>query len=833
MNLDFVKENMTDGLLDIPRSTSTTLIENKNKPDMRLTELERQLGMAEIRCGSLKSQLDYMKTLYCTQPEREQFDRLSTVESHDDNLCKAERELELLDTEINDYNKITTSAETMYSNVYNKINQIQQGMDEEIEVIKNSPPRSPKMCDISTKVALYYNAIENSVVERDQHNESTVITPNVHEISQNTQVFSESMPLHGNVLSGNDSDGWRDKYSDKIESRSENYSLRHSARLDHNKENFHNSIKDVISEQQIQQFSQEQCQVEEEKLMRNTSQILYNEQFVNRKILTKNNRKQNMTAGKNTRKKTSACKVDESTSKVSRKRGKLKSSNSKSTIATRCTSITGRRDVRKRKQKCYGTNYEHSAILNSKPNCKELEEIYHNMAANCGSNSVVSSKPEHQRRPLKKTARFRNYQPSPQPKLYEKHNSQIYQSTTDKQSTSISENFHCNRKEDSCTNSHIPDYNVEGKIIHLDNMDKAMSNNSQNVISHTQCYNSMNIHNYEMPTLASKLKQANRSYFSRFSFRSIPFVVGTSVTPSHNLGLNIQQVLSIMKTRQPTMNGTSPLSPILIRKVSRGIKPVSTLIEQIRDHHDKSYADMYHEMENLSGQKESVGMNQAPAPKYNIVMKNNALEKNENKVLDRECENSNIVHSKSGQNMQELAGSSICITNNISMKKEDSGDKDVNPHLHNSKGIREVLLNLHDQFEEMNNKYETLQGQIEMCHDKNLEEQLSHLEKELNTKEEEINAVVSLYKEVMALKQQVKLLQGKKSFVCISTEFSNNSNKSHTIIPVTPKRAHTNNVQLNTNTRNYISNVREPSTAIRLAGLLRQIQTFQKQLALT
>lgn len=47
---------------------------------------------------------------------------------------------------------------------------------------------------------------------------------------------------------------------------------------------------------------------------------------------------------------------------------------------------------------------------------------------------------------------------------------------------------------------------------------------------------------YGMPTLSSKLKRSDRSYFNRFNFRSIPFVVGTSVTPSHNLGLNIQQV---------------------------------------------------------------------------------------------------------------------------------------------------------------------------------------------------------------------------------------------------------------------------------------------------
>lgn len=53
----------------------------------------------------------------------------------------------------------------------------------------------------------------------------------------------------------------------------------------------------------------------------------------------------------------------------------------------------------------------------------------------------------------------------------------------------------------------------------------------------------MTVHNYEMPTKASMLKQTTRSYFHRYNFRNIPFVVGTSITPSHNLGMNIQQVI--------------------------------------------------------------------------------------------------------------------------------------------------------------------------------------------------------------------------------------------------------------------------------------------------
>lgn len=39
-----------------------------------------------------------------------------------------------------------------------------------------------------------------------------------------------------------------------------------------------------------------------------------------------------------------------------------------------------------------------------------------------------------------------------------------------------------------------------------------------------------------------------------------------------------------MKTRQPTVNG---ITPLLIRKVSRGIKPVSTLMKQINNQCNK------------------------------------------------------------------------------------------------------------------------------------------------------------------------------------------------------------------------------------------------------
>lgn len=92
---------------------------------------------------------------------------------------------------------------------------------------------------------------------------------------------------------------------------------------------------------------------------------------------------------------------------------------------------------------------------------------------------------------------------------------------------------------------------------------------------------------------------------------------------------------------------------------------------------------------------------------------------------------------------------------------------------HNVKEIRDILSNLHDQFEEMNtwvwhiikfknlnflqtyliisliySKYEKLQSKMEKSKDKSLAKELSAMEKELNIKEEEINAVIGLYKEV-------------------------------------------------------------------------------------
>ncbi|XP_075991206.1 uncharacterized protein LOC142986580 isoform X3 [Anticarsia gemmatalis] len=57
---------------------------------------------------------------------------------------------------------------------------------------------------------------------------------------------------------------------------------------------------------------------------------------------------------------------------------------------------------------------------------------------------------------------------------------------------------------------------------------------------------------YELPTVASQMKQAGVRYYYDTSNRTqIPFVVSKSTAPSHNIGVNIQQVLNGLKTQQP------------------------------------------------------------------------------------------------------------------------------------------------------------------------------------------------------------------------------------------------------------------------------------------
>ncbi|XP_032527388.2 uncharacterized protein LOC116777785 isoform X3 [Danaus plexippus] len=57
---------------------------------------------------------------------------------------------------------------------------------------------------------------------------------------------------------------------------------------------------------------------------------------------------------------------------------------------------------------------------------------------------------------------------------------------------------------------------------------------------------------YEMPTVSSKMKEAGmRCYYSDSNKTNIPFVVSKTTAPSHNVGVNLQQVLNGLKVQQP------------------------------------------------------------------------------------------------------------------------------------------------------------------------------------------------------------------------------------------------------------------------------------------
>ncbi|XP_045784297.1 uncharacterized protein LOC123880301 isoform X2 [Maniola jurtina] len=57
---------------------------------------------------------------------------------------------------------------------------------------------------------------------------------------------------------------------------------------------------------------------------------------------------------------------------------------------------------------------------------------------------------------------------------------------------------------------------------------------------------------YELPTVSSQMKQAGmRYYYGDTNHTNIPFVVSKSTAPSHNVGVNIQQVLNGLKMQQP------------------------------------------------------------------------------------------------------------------------------------------------------------------------------------------------------------------------------------------------------------------------------------------
>ncbi|KAI4502582.1 hypothetical protein M0802_002494 [Mischocyttarus mexicanus] len=800
----------------------------KNGTDIRRTELEqccRKLKVAETKCGSLKSKINYMK-MYCQiqtdKTKVEPMIKTMTDNSQEHNLIsensKTNFNIGLCDSNIN----ILTNQ-----NYFKFVQDNENNSEKTIQGNNEMNMCNDKVSKVEETENLYRTLDSISVC-------STLI-PTTHETKQKEEFLE-------NII--------RDDRKQGIEYTTEKNIF---PSKQPNEQLIVNNQTEWAS-QPFSPFANPDINLQELRL--NISSSIKSSQTSKCRSLIKGNKESTINAI-NIDKKKSICKGDQTVNKkIKKRRGKLHNINSKSTVATKEMNLTARKDVRKRKQKDHRTNHQlseqHVPSSKLQHNWSGIVELYHNAAMKSDSISAVSSKLEVK----KMNKRLNNGQYNMHIKLPHTYNqSQNYQNHQTNQCHNNDKLPPTSEEIATVKDQYVykPTQNVD-KIIIPNNESKLYQ--QQNAVFDLACYVPMANRNYEMPTLASKLKRTNRSYFNRFNFRNIPFVVGTSVTPSHNLGLNIQQVLSIMKTRQPNATG---ITPLLIRKVSKGLEPVSTLMNQMivemeNDHHIVST------LENkcsYAGQSSSKFIKQSstiePQVKPQIITQSET-----NSFINPD----NIQKQKIQTGRESIKNYYSPVKNTTtkftskwnfkdypqtmrSVSKEEHNTMDCiqsniksNMRLSESKGIREVLMNLHDQFEAMNMKYESLQKEAENSDDQSLMNEIVTLEKELNSKEEEINALISLYKEVMALKQQMKVLQQRNSFVCIATKVPA-TDKMYSSTPVSLSKTSKNctrDAAMHTFSmkRQTITNTpREVSTSMKLAGLLRQIQMFQKQLKLT
>lgn len=102
--------------------------------------------------------------------------------------------------------------------------------------------------------------------------------------------------------------------------------------------------------------------------------------------------------------------------------------------------------------------------------------------------------------------------------------------------------------------------------------------------------------NYQLPTIASRMKRVTKSYFHTFNFKAIPFCAATSITPSHNIGINIQQFMNLLKTNQPLP--LSGLSRTLTHNIELAAErlngqPLSSLVSTAASKLGQVYLSVY------------------------------------------------------------------------------------------------------------------------------------------------------------------------------------------------------------------------------------------------
>ncbi|XP_076181218.1 uncharacterized protein LOC143153667 isoform X3 [Ptiloglossa arizonensis] len=780
--------------------------------------MEQWFDYTNTRYNSLQSHMNYMKMLYHDiQPEILENKNTSNMLNH----CKSR-------SKPSSHGEVIISKQTNCNNSLHELYDIEcMSANDNSNIKKYNSCQSPKLQRIVSKIGVQRTdgeKIENLSEQGKMEVELNEITPRIYRLPHSLHSQStSSSPIHKeNMMYEKHNHNWEDPH----ENDSTKYSKKLMQSVENPKKISEQSILNNENEYLLQNISSARDGIKLHAVGSGKTTTTTTTATIGKiKIRSKSEKKEKRIPSSLLSKKSSLSKLDDIALKFKKRRRKLYGSNSKSTITTRDTIFIGGKDTKKRKPK---GNTSNRHVLKSRQASNDVVEIYHhNTATKNDSPSLIAkhSKFDSYMNTSNRLATNKQQNTYVKPKCEKSNN--VHNCNIDEDNGQDSFQKQCQSKykaEGKRTNTYIQNSNLEFNSIPVCTMEKCNSHQCQRSIMQASYCDPMITHSYEMPTFASKLKR----------------------------------VLSIMKTRQPTVNG---ITPLLIRKVSRGIKPVSTLMKQINNQcnklphtnteivnefvqkensfisgSDNLFENDFHEKKDTRSENILNGCNAMQIPKTMSnakmlkIFSSQQNVKTETKISGIQ---SKIYEVKSIQidrivkdsNLRKLQGNEC----NAVMFNTPS----IN-HSQDAKGIREVLINLHDQFEELNTKYEKLQGKKEKGIDKESEKEVLNLEKELTAKEDEINAVINLYKEVMQLKQQMRLLQEKNSYVCISTEIPLESNKTYSSTPFTLFKPNGISFQQKLHHRrgNSIIATREP-TSIRLVGLLRQIQTFQKQLKLT
>ncbi|KAK0099098.1 hypothetical protein PV326_006562 [Microctonus aethiopoides] len=510
--------------------------------------------------------------------------------------------------------------------------------------------------------------------------------------------------------------------------------------------------------------------------------------------------------------------IDTSTEKFRKRKTRMRSTNSKSFSENRSAYVLQRiQPMTKNKihvipvKKISQSELNNAATANlikekqtTEKKLDEVVEIYQNIAAKKKSPSVVSSKQQF------KIEELKCFQLKDDPvtfiEINDKGTKQHLVNTSDKIKKQNTNHFHT-EMEPNIYNSPDLEWSCsgnQGKSNPL-HMKHHHGDYQEPVTLSSWCNNPFTMKSYQQPTISSELKRVNRCYFgARVNLNNIPFVVGTSLTPSHNLGLNIQQIFSLIKHRQLTLS--SDIKPVLISKIGEGIDPKVLFSDQLMDDSEKQKRVM-------SSEKISQQDTQHDDYGGSFRTRNNS--------------------GDSGEILMHITQSSMLRQREKELKMTRYDTKKCQSVTNNFTRIRNVLTKLQDQFEAMLNKHEKLTVQIEKENNPSLKKELAELEKGIDVKEEEISAVMGLYKEILALKHEMKLLRGKNSVICITTH----SNEKHPTriggSSISARRLripHQHVRSFNCRKPTTVNCIREPTTTTRLVALLKRIQLYQQQL---